>query len=226
MFMISKQSLLILALVAILALTGGQCVFIATSGNDSCDSSDIDSCDSKNNNNSGLAVVINDGQLIDAPVQGVRYESGSVSGVTGAMGEFQYEEGKTIRFFIGDIGLGDAGEGKAVISPLDLVPNGTIDTPAVINIARLLQSLDAVPGDNLITIPAGLRTVAVRSNVAVSASIQYLDFADETAFVNAATQLISALTASYPFTAVLVDAKSAQKHLAESLGEAGISTGQ
>ncbi len=224
--MISKQSLLILALVAILTLTGSQCVFIATSGNDSCDSSSSNSCDSKKNNNSGLAVVINDGQLIDAPVQGVRYESGSVSGVTGAMGEFQYEEGKTIRFFIGDIGLGDAVEGKAVISPLDLVPNGTIDTPAVINIARLLQSLDAVPGDHLITIPAELRTVAVRSNVAVSASIQYLDFADENAFVNAATQLISALTASYPFTAVLVDAKSAQRHLSESLGEAGIGTVQ
>jgi len=224
--MISKQSLLILSLVAILALTGGQCVFIATSGNDSCDSSGINSCDSKKDNNTVLAVVINDGQLIDAPVQGVRYESGSVSGVTGAMGEFQYEEGKTIRFFIGDIDLGDAVEGKAVISPLDLVPNGTIDTPAVINISRLLQSLDAVLGDHLITIPAELRTVAVRSNVAVSASIQYLDFADENAFVNAATQLISALTASYPFTAVLVDAKNAQRHLAESLGEAGIGTVQ
>jgi hypothetical protein len=81
-------------------------------------------------------------------------------------------------------------------------------------------------GDNLITIPRWLRAAAVRSNGAVSASIQYLDFADETGFVNAATQLISTLTAPYPFTAVLVDSQSAQEHLAHTLGEAGIYTGR
>jgi hypothetical protein len=113
-----------------------------------------------------------------------------------------------------------------VITPLDLVPDGNIDSPAVINIARLLQSLDSTPGDELITIPAVLRAEALRSNGAVAASIQYLDFADETAFVNAATQLISTLTAYYPFTAVLVDRQSAQEHLARALGEAGISTGR
>ena len=34
---------------------------------------------------------------------------------------------------------------EAVLTPLDLVPGGDIDTPAVINIDRLLQSLDALP---------------------------------------------------------------------------------
>jgi hypothetical protein len=163
--------------------------------------------------------------LIDAPMQGVRYESGSISGVTGDLGEFQYETGGTIRFFIGDIALGDAVRGKAVITPIDLVPNGTIDTPAVINIARLLQSLDSIPGDNRITIPAVLRAEAVRSNGVVDSSIQNLDFADETAFVNAATQLISTLTASYPFTAVLVDRQSAREHLTRAFDAAGITAG-
>ena len=225
--MISKRLLLILVVAAIPALTGSQCVFVASSGNnDSCISTIDKPCDSQNNNTAGVTVAVNNGQLIDAPVQGVRYESGSVSGITGDLGEFRYETGNTIRFFIGDIALGEAVEGKAVITPLDLVPNGTIDTPAVINIARLLQSLDSMPGDDLITIPAGLRAEAVRSNGAVFASIQYLDFADETAFVNAATQLISTLTASYPFTAVLMDRQSAQKHLAHTLGEAGMVTGR
>jgi hypothetical protein len=172
-----------------------------------------------------VVVTVDNGQLIDAPVQGVRYESGSVSGVTGDLGEFQYETGGTVRFFIGDIALGEAVRGKAVITPIDLVPNGTIDTPAVVNIARLLQSLDSRPGDNRITIPAALRVEAVRSNGAVDTSIRYLDFSDETAFVNAATQLVSTLTASYPFTAVLVDRQSARKHLARTLDAAGISTG-
>lgn len=225
--MISRRLLLILVVAAIPALTGSQCVFIASSGdNDSCITTIDNPCDSNNNNTTGLAITINNGQLIDAPVQGVSYESGSVSGITGDLGEFRYEAGNAIRFTIGDIALGEAIEGKAVITPLDLVPNGTIDTPAVINIARLLQSLDSIPGDDLITIPAVLHAEAVQSNGAVSSAIQYLDFADETAFVNAATQLISTLTASYPFTAVLVDRQSAQEHLAHTLGKAGMVTGR
>jgi pectate lyase len=212
---------------AVPALTGSQCVFVASSGdNHDCISTVDKPCDSQNNTDPVVVVTVDNGQLIDAPVQGVRYESGSVSGVTGDFGEFQYETGGTVRFFIGDIALGEEVMGKAVITPLDLVPNGTIDTPAVVNIARLLQSLDSIHGDNRITIPAVLRAAAVRSNGAVDTSIQYLDFADETAFVNAATQLISTLTVSYPFTAVLVDRQSAQKHLTRTLGAAGISTGR
>lgn len=211
---------------AVPVLTGGQCVFVASSGNDnSCKPTADTPCNSQNNTDPIVVVTVDNGQLIDAPVQGVRYESGSVSGVTGDLGEFQYETGGTVRFFIGDIALGEAVKGKAVITPIDLVPNGTIDTPAVVNIARLLQSLDSRPGDNRITIPAALRAEAVRSNGAVDTSLQYLDFSDETAFVNAATQLVSTLTASYPFTAVLVDRQSARKHLVRTLDAAGISTG-
>jgi hypothetical protein len=225
--MIAKRSLLMVVVMAVPVLTGSQCVFVASSGNDnSCKPTTDKPCDSQNNTDPIVVVTVDNGQLIDAPVQGVRYESGSVSGVTGDLGEFQYETGGTVRFFIGDIALGEAVRGKAVITPLDLVPNGTIDTPAVVNIARLLQSLDSRPGDNRITIPAALRVEAVRSNGAVDTSIRYLDFSDETAFVNAATQLVSTLTASYPFTAVLVDRQSARKHLARTLDAAGISTGR
>jgi hypothetical protein len=95
----------------------------------------------------------------------------------------------------------------------------------VINIARLLQSLDSEPGDNLITIPDRLHTTAVRSNGEISASIQNLDYADDTAFANAASHLIGTLTGFYPFTAVLVDRQSAQEHLARQLDMVGISTG-
>jgi hypothetical protein len=223
--MISKRSLLIVVAMAIPVLTGSQCLFVASSGNNhACISTVEKPCNSQDNTSPVVVVAVDNGQLIDAPVQGVRYESGSVSGITGDLGEFQYESGNTIRFYIGDIALGEAVKGKAVITPLDLVPNGTIDTPAVINIARLLQSLDSIPGDDLITIPEALRVGAVRSNGAVSASIQYMDYADETAFVNTATQLISTLTASYPFTAVLVDRQSAQEHLVRALEEAELST--
>jgi hypothetical protein len=204
-----KKLSILIAVIASLTLTGAECAFVAKSGTSTKDPED--------ENRSTLVIVIGDGQLIDGPVQGVSYVSGSLSGITGSGGEFQYEVDNSIRFFIGDIALGEATPGKAIITPLDLVPGGTLETPAVINIARLLQSLDSVPGDGRISVPGNLRSAAVQSNENVAASIRFLDFADETAFVNAASQLIATLTASYPFTAVLVDPDSAREHLSQSI---------
>ena len=207
-------SRLTLALLVLFTLTGAECAFVARSGSSGND-------DDKNSG-VGLVVGIKDGRLIDGPVQGVGYESGDQAGITGSDGEFRYEAGNTVRFFIGDITLGEAAPGKPLMTPLDLVPGGTLDTPAVINIARLLQSLDAVPGDNRITIPGTLRRAAVQGNVHLSASLGSLDFSDDAAFINAAAQLTATLTAAYPFTAVLVDEVTARRHLAASLAEAGI----
>ena len=211
----SAKTLVLIILVTALSLTGSKCFFVASSGGGSSDRSQDEE--------SGLLVIIGDGQFVDGPVAGLRYISGSVAGITGANGEFQFEVGAPVRFYIGDIHLGTASRGKSIITPLDLVADGSVDTPAVLNIARLLQSLDAVPGDDAITLPEQLRTVAVVSNEGVSASIEFLDFADETAFVNAASQLVAVLTAGYPFAAVLVDADSARTHLVEALARHGIS---
>ena len=204
-----------LALLVVFSLTGAECAFVARSGSSSNEDN--------NSSGGGLLVVVNKGRLIDGPVQGVGYVSGAQTGITGSDGEFRYEAGNTVRFYIGDITLGEAAPGKALMTPLDLVPGGTLDTPAVINIARLLQSLDAVPGDNRITIPGTLRRAAVYGNEQLSVSSVSLDFSDDTAFINAATQLTATLTASYPFTAVLVDVETARQHLTASLAEAGIS---
>jgi hypothetical protein len=190
-------------------LGGGQCAFFYSSGDDDDDEEDVDVAD--------VAVVVGDGTLVDAPVEGVRYESGSLAGLTGSHGEFRYEVGNTVRFSIGDIALGRPVTGKALVTPMDLVENGTADTPAVINIARLLQSLDSEPGDDVITIPAEVRAAAVRSNEALSSAIEILDFSDESAFVNAASHLVAVLASHYPFTAVLVDAEQARAHMASSL---------
>ena len=205
----SFNNLILVALLAVLSLTGSKCFFVAKSGGDSSDRNEDDE--------PGLVVIIGEGKFVDGPVAGLRYVSGSVIGVTGAAGELQYELDSSVQFFIGDIPLGEPARGKAIMTPLDLVPDGTIDNPAVINIARLLQSLDAVPGDDAISLPEQLHTEAVPTNEALTASIEFLDFADETAFVNAASQLVAVLTAGYPFTAVLVDADSARLHLIESL---------
>jgi hypothetical protein len=205
--MTNRKYLLVILLLTAPLLAGGQCSFFYSSGDD----------DDDEETGNATVVVVASGTLVDAPVEGVRYESGALAGVTGSNGEFRYEVGNTVRFSIGDIALGQPVTGKAVITPLDLVENGTSETPAVINIARLLQSLDSQPGDGIITIPAEVRAAAVRSNPAVAAAIEFMDFSDEPAFINAASQLVAVLAGDYPFTAVLVDADQARAHLERSL---------
>jgi hypothetical protein len=194
----------------LLPLLGGgtQCAFVATSGGHPSESED----EPRN----GLVIII-DGQLVDGPVEGIGFQSGSLSGVTGPSGEFQFVEGGEVRFFIGDIALGGAVPGKVLMTPLDLVPAGDLDTPAVINMARLLQSLDAVPGDDRITIPASVHSLARRSNAEIAAAIDFLDFGDDTVFVNTASQLVATLTRDYGFTAALVDAGAARLHMQKTL---------
>lgn len=210
----SRKSLFAFTLVALLSLTGSDCSIVISSGGGTSDRDKP--------KDPPPEVGLQSGQFIDAPVAGVRYVTGTLSGTTGSRGEFHYPAGEHVRFFIGDIALGTAVRGKAIITPLDLVPDGTLESPAVINIGRLLQSLDSEPGDARITIPPELQATALHSNPSLAAAIRDLDFGDETAFMNAAAGLIAVLTADYPFTAVLVDADSARRHMHESLGNAGV----
>lgn len=207
---IPRRLRLLLLLLVLPFITASQCIVIFSSGDNDNDKDDEDKEEE--------VVVSSQGTFVDAPVEGMAYHSGSVVGITGPSGEFDYQPGEPVQFAIGDIALGEPVAGRSVVTPLDLVPGADIDTPAVINIARLLQSLDARPGDDVITIPARVRTAAVTSNPAVSAAIEFLDFADEVAFTNSASQLVAVLTADYPFTASLVDADTAREHLLQWTG--------
>ncbi|NNG01504.1 MAG: RHS repeat protein [Desulfobacteraceae bacterium] len=114
------------------------------------------------------------------PVSGLVYETATRSGETDQDGEFSYLDEETIRFYIGDILIGEA-PGASTISPFDLVgltpPISGIDVwkavnriyrdtaptelEQVINIAVFLQTLDD-DGDaaNGIRIPAALHGLA------------------------------------------------------------------
>ena len=122
------------------------------------------------------------GQFVDDPVAGLRYSTPTISGETNANGEFQYQTGETVSFYVGDILLGQA-PGAAIISPLDLagmaVPNTALEirreanrannngrkqgTPLEVaaNIAVFLQTLDADDNINdLIQIPVEMHVLA------------------------------------------------------------------
>lgn len=210
----NNRGILVLVLLAVPLLVGGQCAFFFSSGGGSSDR-DVD------DDKKGLTIIASNGRLSGIPVHGARYESGSIVGVTGSRGEFSYEEGKPVRFSIGDIALGEPVPGRATLALPDLVSNGTAETPAVINMARLLQSLDADPQDEVITIPDTVRAKAVRSNEDLYWAIEYLDYTDEAAFSNAASQLVAVLTSDYAFAAALVDAQVARARLARAVSEAG-----
>lgn len=201
-------------LAAFLLLSGAECAFVASSGGRSTDSDE--------EQRSNLVVIIRDGQLVDGPVEGVQFESGSLRGVTGPDGEFRFEDGKDVRFFIGDIALGKTVPAKSLMSPIDLVPGGDLDSPEVVNIARLLQSLDSIPGDERITIPGAVRSIANASHPEIGATLEHLDLSDTNAFANSGSQLVATLTADYTFTAVLVDAATARRHMQTSLQKAGL----
>lgn len=96
------------------------------------------------------------GVFTDGPVSGVAYKTETRSGVTNASGEFRFFPGETVTFTIGDVDLPSvAATGR--ITPLDMgtVTNGELSNE-VINILRLLQTLDEDGDpDNGIQIPKG-----------------------------------------------------------------------
>ena len=200
-----RRACLLVVLIAVPFLAGSQCAVFFSSGGGSDDRDKDDE-----------VIVVASGTFGTTPVAGIDYVSGSVSGVTGSDGGFEYEQGQPVQFSIGDIALGRAVAGKALITPAELVATGAMDTTAAINIERLLASLDAEPGDAAITVAPSARAKAVKTDSGVAAAIEYLDFADEDAFVNAASQLVTVLTADYGFTGVLVDAEAARRALGSS----------
>ena len=196
--------ILVLLLLSLPLLSGAKCAFWFGSGDSDRDDKPPPQEPEQ---------TVQQGSVGDPALAGLWYESGSLSGVTGRTGSFQYERGKTVSLFLGDLPLGEPVPGKALITPADLIPGADFDSPAVVNITRLLLSLDSVKGDEAITIPASVQSAARLDNDLVAASIEYLDFSDEGAFVNAASQLVAVLTNNYPFTASLVDAEIAREYL-------------
>ena len=82
------------------------------------------------------------GVLRDANVQGVAYTSGTLSGVTGADGKFQYIAGSPVTFKVGAVTLGSF-TGQPFITPLHF-PTSTSSSVVdqIENRLRFLQMLD------------------------------------------------------------------------------------
>lgn len=143
------------------------------------------------------------GQFVDSAVSGIRYETETLAGITDNQGQFEYVDGETVSFYIGDVLLGDA-SGASVISLFDLVDGVTpvvgralekavLDRDrgpgftTVINLATLLQTLDSDGNlDNGIEISAEMTDLFASLNVDFDQN--WRDFSHDRAFRQVLTE--------------------------------------
>ena len=93
------------------------------------------------------------GVFLDSPVINIGYRTETISnGVTNSLGEFNYLQGENITFFIGDLALPST-LATGTVTPLDIANSQDTSNTTVVNIIRLLQTLDKDGNlDNGITI--------------------------------------------------------------------------
>ena len=97
------------------------------------------------------------GHFVDAPVNGLTYRTVTQEGITGEEGQFWFLPDERITFHVGNLYLGEALADRSV-TPMDLF-QAQIDDDRVLNMARLLQSLDGDgnPGAGSINITEAVR---------------------------------------------------------------------
>lgn len=90
---------------------------------------------------STVSNIINTGVFLDSPVINIGYRTETLQGVTSSLGEYEYITGETVAFFIGDLEF-PAITAKGTVTPLDLAETVDINNSKVVNMIRLLQTLD------------------------------------------------------------------------------------
>lgn len=154
------------------------------------------------------SAVAVDGKFVDSPVQGLSYESASVSGVTGPAGEFKYVPGETVTFKLGGTTLGSA-MGKGVMTPAQI----SADATTMSNMLRVLQTLDAdADPSNGIELSADMRSAAQNVKFNLGLSAEDFDADSNTQYASAA---LVPLTKKADST--FVGAEAAQAHFQQTL---------
>jgi hypothetical protein len=146
------------------------------------------------------------GIFLDSAVAGLNYKTPSQSGQTNELGEFNFQNDETIIFSIGGIDLPST-VASLYLTPLSLYQTQDINQIEVVNLLRLLQSLD-LDGDtsNGIEITESAHQLAAQLNVDFSAS----DFPQQVA------ELVSQ---SGAVNQELISAESAINHFQFTLNE-------
>lgn len=167
------------------------------------------SCSKENPDESPIPVKpkLNKGVFLDSPVYGLTYVSKSASGTTDEKGTFNYVSGERVSFKVGRVVLGEV-VGKDIVTPVDLVSGGNINTSKVRNIASFLQSIDN-DGDA----SNGIHITAEVNNAFSNVNI---DFSSEN-FLPKLKEIIDKVNVSNKLSLKLVHPNDAAIHLASNL---------
>jgi hypothetical protein len=149
------------------------------------------------------------GHFIDANVHGLEYLTLTQSGRTGAEGQFWYLPNERVGFSVGRLFLGDA-LGDRRVGPVDLFEGADMDDDPVINLAWLLQSLDADGNPGQGSIDISDEVIACLESVLPDPVRAPADlFADETAVGD----LIEATQANCPVALAAITRDEARANL-------------
>jgi len=155
--------------------------------------------------------------VIDSPVAGLRYEGPTQSGTTDETGSLDYFPGERVKLLLGSIILGEPLADHKV-TPLDIFEQSDIDDPRVINMARLLQSLDS-DGD-----PQGGITItdevvaAFENTMGGQETINFSDDLEVEGIIQGTIDIVLAANLESPM--VMQSAEDAKAHLDETLNNA------
>jgi hypothetical protein len=138
-------------------------------------------------------------------VVGLGFVSGGHSGLTDKGGSFTYEEGQGITFSVGQVAIGLVPTAKTLVTPMDLVAQGTGTSNHVLNVVRFLMMLDQDGNAN-----NGIQISAAVT--AAAASWAPVDF-DTTDLPTALGPIIQQASTADGVSHVLPDAATAQAHL-------------
>ena len=166
-----------------------------------------------------MASNIHIGVFTDSPVEGLAYTTETQSGITDESGAFTYMDGEMVEFHLGGLTLGE-GPARPIMTPIDLVEGAMDETdPAVTNICRLLQTLDADENpENGIMIPEEI------ADMMISESINFMmdeyDFAHQDGIVNLMDSLMN--VPGFEHGRMMVSGDSAQEHMRGTMMDMGL----
>ncbi len=170
---------------------------------------------SSSNNNSPDEPNIQTGVFLDSPVVNIGYRTETLEGVTNSLGEYEYIEGENVTFFIGELEL-PAANAAGTVTPLDIAGSYDTTNSTVVNILRLLQTLDEDGNpDNGITITDTAKVSATQVDFSLS----------ESAF-ETSSAVVNLVANSGSSNATLISSDDAISHFEEQLEESDISFGK
>ncbi|MDQ7016210.1 MAG: hypothetical protein Q9N68_07535 [Gammaproteobacteria bacterium] len=168
----------------------------------------LNACSDTSSNN--VTIQTASGTFIDSRVAGLSYRSGAQSGNTNDRGQFIYEVGQPVNFFLGPIDFGSANVNNGRVMPTDL----SSDANTITNISRFLLMLDS-DGDA----SNGLQiSTAVQTSASAGTGWSTIDFSNpnfETQ--NTLTSTVALIASLDGRASVLPTALEAETHLLASL---------